>query len=111
MTFANIKKQIKCFDKKYTVNSSREGIRYIDKNTMKCKGVVYNWPRSDLVKDFIDNIDDSEYLMRKPLKRVYHKDTNIVEWKYLGIMVVIFEDNKLPDSLLVYNGVGIIRIS
>lgn len=78
---------------------------------MRCKGVVYNWPRSDSVKDFIDNIDDSEYLVEeRPLKRVYHKDTNIVEWKHLGIIVVTFEGNKLPDSLLVYNGLLYVRV-
>lgn len=79
---------------------------------MKCKRIIYSWLKNDTVKDFIDCVDDTEYIVEveRPLKRIYHKDTHKVEWKHLGVMVVMFERNKLPDSLALYGGLIHVRV-
>lgn len=64
------------------------------------------------VKDFIDCVDDTEFMVEieRPLKCVYSKDKQMVEWKHLGILVVMFEGNKFLDSLSLYEGLINVRV-
>lgn len=113
MLFSDITKANQCFNVKFTQNSRRGGVRfYVDRSTMRCKGVVHGWPHSDTVYDFIMNVDDTEFIeeVERPLKRVYNKSTQAVEWQHMGILMVTFVGNKLPDSLSLYDGLLHVRV-